>query len=102
MHTNIRLGYKLIDDEKYEMTPFLSYDRQKTWKSEDGHGNDIQLSDSRETALGAGVLFQLKPGIQSLYAQKMWDQISIHYSAGVSGRNTTVTDGLFFQAWHYW
>jgi hypothetical protein len=32
----------------------------------------------------------------------MWDQVSIHYSKGVKGRNTTVTDGLFVQLWHYW
>lgn len=101
-HANLRLGYNLVDRPTYQITPFLSYDYQKSWESEDRAGQPIAHSESNETALGAGVLFQLKPGIQSLYAQKMWDQVSLHYSTGVQGRNTSVTDGLFLQVWHYW
>ncbi|WP_280289063.1 transporter [Pseudomonas sp. BN417] len=101
-HANLRLGYNVLDRPTYQMTPFLSYDHQKTWGSDDRWGRIIPDSESDETALGAGVLFQLKPGIQSLYAQKMWDQVSLHYSKGVEGRNTSVTDGLFLQLWHYW
>ncbi|MFC5698572.1 transporter [Pseudomonas sp. GCM10022186] len=101
-HANLRLGYNVLDRPTYQVTPFLSSDHQKTWGSDDRWGRIIPDSESNETAVGAGVLFQLKPGIQSLYAQKMWDQVSLHYSKGVHGRNTSVTDGLFLQLWHYW
>lgn len=101
-HGNLRLGYKFIDRPTYEMTPFASMDYQKSWGSEDRNGDFIDFSNSNETAVGGGVLFQLKPGIQSLFAQKNWDQFAIQYTKGVKGRNTTVTDGVYLQLWHYW
>ncbi|WP_166361983.1 transporter [Pseudomonas akapageensis] len=101
-HANLRLGYNILDRPTYQVTPFMSVDYQKTYSSDDRDNNPITFSDSNETAVGAGVLFQLKPGIQSVIPQKTWDQVSIHYSQGVNGRNTTVTDGLFVQLWHYW
>lgn len=101
-HANLRLGYNIVDRPTFQITPFVSVDYQKTFSSQDRDNNTIEFSDSNETALGAGVLFQLKPGVQHVYAQKMWDQVSIHYSKGVDGRNTTVTDGMFVQLWHYW
>ncbi|WP_338923181.1 transporter [Pseudomonas silesiensis] len=101
-HANLRLGYNIVDRPTYQVTPFISADYQKTFSSDDRDNTTIAFSESNETALGAGVLFQLKPGVQKVFAQKMWDQVSIHYSKGVEGRNTTVTDGLFVQLWHYW
>ncbi|MGE8065298.1 transporter [Pseudomonas sp. NPDC089569] len=100
-HANLRLGYNIVDRPTYQVTPFVSADYQKTFSTKDRDNNDIAFTDSNETALGAGVLFQLKPGVQQVFNQKMWDQVSIHYSKGVEGRNTTVTDGLFVQFWHY-
>lgn len=101
-HANLRLGYSLSPPSDPFAIPFISLDAQKTSKAKTG-GISVAQSDSRETALGLGVLFQLKPGSTSLWRnQKTYDQLSFHYSRGVSGKNTSVTNGLFVQYWHYW
>jgi hypothetical protein len=103
-HGNLRIGYSLSPPQDPFAIPFISVDTQRTTP---GHlragGGAIAQSDSRETALGLGVLFQLKPGSTSLWRnQKTYDQLSFHYARGVSGKNTSVTNGLFVQYWHYW
>lgn len=100
-HANLRIGYSLTPSSLFAI-PFISLDTQHTGFAKSG-GVNIAQSDSRETALGLGVLFQLKPGSSSLWRdQKTYDQFSIHYSRGISGKNTSVTNGLFAQYWHYW
>jgi len=104
VHANLRVGYSLSPPNNPFAIPFLSVDYQRTSKGHDkASGAELVNSDSRETAVGLGVLFQLKPGSTSLWRnQKTYDQLSIHYAKGVSGKNTSVTDGLFMQYWHYW
>lgn len=100
-HANLRVGYSLSPSAPFAI-PFVSLDSQGTGKSRSG-GAVLTRSDSRETAAGLGVLFQLKPGSSSLWhPQKTYDQLSIHYARGISGKNTSVTNGLFAQYWHYW
>jgi hypothetical protein len=103
-HANLRLGYSLSPPTDPFAIPFLSLDYQRTSKTVDkASGATVAGSDSREAAVGLGVLFQLKPGSTSIWHnQKTYDQLSVHYSRGVSGKNTSVTDGLFMQYWHYW
>jgi hypothetical protein len=102
-HGNLRVGYSISPPSDPFAIPFVSVDFQKTGKTKGAAGTDIAGSDSRETALGLGVLFQLKPGSSNLWhSQKTYDQLSFHYSRGVNGKNTSVTNGLFAQYWHYW
>jgi hypothetical protein len=103
-HSNLRVGYSLSPTTDLFAIPFVSADFQRTSQGRvKGSGLVVENSDSRETALGVGVLFQLKPGTTSIWHnQKTYDQLSLHYSKGVSGKNTTVTNGLFAQYWHYW
>jgi hypothetical protein len=102
-HANLRLGYSLSPPEDPFAIPYFAVDFQKTGKTRGAGGADVAGSDSRETAVGLGVLFQLKPGAIHLWQnQKTYDQLSLHYSRGVSGKNTSLTNGLFAQYWHYW
>lgn len=98
-HTNFRLGYgvePVIYQKSYYAIPFVSVDYQKTGKTRDAVTRlDVPNSDSNETAVGGGVLFQLQK-------KKFYDQFEVHYSKGVGGKNTSVTDGVFLQYWHYW
>lgn len=104
VHGNLRIGYSLSPKSELFAIPFLSLDYQRTsTASQRATASTVADSDSRETALGAGVLFQLKPGSTAIWRdQKTYDQLSLHYSKGVRGKNTTVTNGLFAQYWHYW
>ena len=104
VHGNLRVGYSLSPPTDPFAIPFVSLDYQRTTASKvKDTGLSVPDSNSREMALGLGVLFQLKPGSTSIWRnQKTYDQLSIHYSKGVSGRNTSVTNGLFVQYWHYW
>jgi hypothetical protein len=104
VHGNLRIGYSLSPTNALFAIPFLSVDYQRTTQARTrDSGVALAGSDSRETAVGLGVLFQLKPGMTSIWSkQKTYDQLSLHYSRGVRGKNTTVTDGLFAQYWHYW
>jgi hypothetical protein len=104
VHGNLRIGYSLSPADQPFAIPFLSLDYQRTTtaKSRDT-GLPVAASESRETTVGLGVLFQLKPGSNSIWTrQKTYDQLSLHYAKGVRGKNTIVTDGLFAQYWHYW
>lgn len=104
VHSNLRIGYSLSPATDPFAIPFLSLDYQRTTASQvRSTGMETANSASREMALGAGVLFQLKPGSSSIWRnQKTYDQLSIHYAKGVSGKNTAVTNGLLMQYWHYW
>jgi hypothetical protein len=104
VHGNLRIGYSLSPTNDPFAIPFVSVDYQRTTQAMTrDSGVALAGSDSRETAVGLGVLFQLKPGMTSIWSkQKTYDQLSLHYSRGVRGKNTTVTDGLFAQYWHYW
>ncbi|MFC3111311.1 transporter [Undibacterium arcticum] len=103
-HANLRLGYSISPPSDPFAIPFVSMDYQKTTRTVDKLTRvEIGGSDSRELALGAGVLFQLKPGMTSIWRQqKTYDQLSVHYAKSVNGKNTSLTDGLFVQYWHYW
>jgi hypothetical protein len=98
LHANVRLGYGLEPvryDRGVHTIPFVGLDFQKTRRSYDKEtGLALPNSDSRETAASVGVLFQLQRA-------KTYDQFEIHYAKGVSGRNTSVTNGIFLQYWHY-
>lgn len=104
VHGNLRVGYSLSPTNALFAIPFLSVDYQRTTQAfVKDKGLPVAGSDSRETAVGLGVLFQLKPGSTSIWRnQKTYDQLSLHYAKGLRGKNTTVTDGLFAQYWHYW
>lgn len=102
-HANLRVGYSLSPPSDPFAIPYVALDFQKTGKASGANGASIAGSDSRELALGIGVLFQLKPGSSRIWqTQKTYDQLSLHFSRGVSGKNTSVTNGLFAQYWHYW
>lgn len=104
VHTNLRVGYSLSPATDPFAIPFLSLDYQRTTETKVKEtGLTVADSNGREMAPGIGVLFQLKPGSTSIWRnQKTYDQLSFHYSKGVCGRNTTVTNGLLVQYWHYW
>lgn len=102
-HANLRVGYSLSPPADPFAIPYVALDFQKTGQASAAGGATIAGSDSREMALGLGVLFQLKPGSSHIWqSQKTYDQLSFHYSRGVNGKNTSVTNGLFGQYWHYW
>jgi len=98
VHANVRLGVGLepvLYEKPVYAIPFVGIDFQRTGKTRDRvTGVDVPASDSRETALNLGVLFQLK-------RRKTYDQFELHYERGLRGRNTSVTNGLFLQYWHY-
>jgi len=102
-HVNFRLGYSISPPDRPFAIPFLSMDYQRTGGTTDHTtGLAVPNSSNRETTVGAGVLFQLKPGSLPFVKQKTYDQFSIQYSHGIAGRNTGVTNGIFLQGWHYW
>jgi hypothetical protein len=102
-HLNLRVGYSISSPDNPFAIPFVSLDHQRSGGTFDRTtGLAIPNSASRETAVGAGVLFQFKPNSLPFVHQKMYDQLSIQYSHSVSGRNTTLTNGLYVQVWHYW
>jgi hypothetical protein len=99
LHANLRVGYSLFalswTDPWYPI-PFAALDYQTTGTtSNHATGVDVANTDSNELALGGGMLFQLK-------LAKFYDQFEVHYSRGVSGKNTSVTNALLLQYWHYW
>ncbi|MFD2274308.1 transporter [Undibacterium arcticum] len=70
-HANLRLGYSISPPSDPFAIPFVSMDYQKTTRTVDKLTRvEIGGSDSRELALGAGVLFQLKPGMTSIWRQQ--------------------------------
>ena len=103
VHANLRGGYSLFDlswKDAWYPIPYVALDYQKTGKTTGNSGADplgtqVPGPDSSETALGVGILFQLKQ-------KKFYDQFTVHYSRSVSGKNTTFTNGLFIQYFHYW
>jgi hypothetical protein len=98
-HANMRLGVgtePVIYSKSFYAIPFVGVDYQKTGKGKDKvTGLDLPDSESNETAVSLGVLFQLQ-------RKKTYDQFEIHYAKGTRGKNTSVTDGVFMQYWHYW
>ena len=98
VHANVRLGMGLepvLYTKPVYVIPFVGVDFQRTGKTRDKFtGLDLASSDSREAAANVGALFQLQ-------RKKGYDQFEVHYSRGISGRNTSVTNGLFLQFWHY-
>jgi hypothetical protein len=103
VHANLRAGYSLLDltwKDAWYPIPYVALDYQKTGKTIGNNGVDplgtqVPGPDSNETTLGVGVLFQLKQ-------KKFYDQLTVHYSRTVSGKNTSLTNGLFIQYFHYW
>jgi hypothetical protein len=102
-HTNLRVGYSISPPDNPFAIPFVSLDYQTSGGTfNQTAGVAVPNSANHELAVGGGVLFQFKPNSLPFVHQKMYDQLSIQYSHSVSGRNTTVTNGLYLQAWHYW
>lgn len=97
-HLNLRLGVGTAPVDytrSVHVVPFAGLDYQRTGKTRDKVTElDLADSDSRETAASLGVLFQIK-------TRGGYDQFELHYARGLKGRNTSVTDGLFLQFWHY-
>jgi hypothetical protein len=98
-HANVRFGSALepvLYTKPVYVMPFVGIDFQHTGKTRDRFsGMTLADSDSRETAANLGVLFQLQ-------RRKSYDQFEMHYARGLNGRNTSVTNGLFLQYWHYY
>ncbi|WP_051975109.1 hypothetical protein [Cupriavidus necator] len=92
---NLRLGYRISPPDSPFAISFLSMDYQRAGGATDyTAGLAIPNSANREMTIGAGVLFQLKPGTLPFVKQKTYDRFSIQYSHGISGRNTGVTNGV--------
>lgn len=104
-HMNLRVAYSLRDltwKDSWYAIPYMALDYQKTGRTTDSvTGANVPITgqvpgpDTRETAMGLGILLQLQK-------TKFYDQLTAHYSKGLSGRNTALTDGLFMQYFHYW
>jgi len=99
LHANLRLGYTVFElkwtDPVYPI-PYAALDYQTTGTTKNSiSGVEVANSDSNEVAVGGGILFQIK-------FSKFYDQFTAHYSRGVSGKNTSITNGILLQYWHYW
>jgi len=102
-HLNLRVGYSISPPDNPFAIPFVGLDYQTSGGTfNQTAGMPLSNSASRETTVGLGVLFQFKPNSLPFLHQKMYDQLSIQYQHSVSGRNTTLTNGILVQAWHYW
>ncbi|SAL82184.1 hypothetical protein AWB68_06418 [Caballeronia choica] len=102
-HVNLRVGYSISPPDNPFAIPFIGVDHQTSGGTfNQTLGIPAPNTSSRETTVGAGVLFQFKPNSLPFLHQKMYDQLSIQYQHSVSGRNTTLTNGILVQAWHYW
>jgi hypothetical protein len=99
LHANVRLGFGIepvVWQKSYYPVPFVSFDYQKTGATRDDVTRlDLPASKSNEKAVGGGILFQLQK-------KNFYDQFEIHYSKGIAGQNTVLTNGVFMQYWHYW
>ena len=102
-HLNLRVGYSISPPDNPFAIPFVGLDYQTSGGTFNQTASmPLANSASRETTVGLGVLFQFKPNSLPFLHQKMYDQLSIQYQHSVSGRNTTLTNGILVQAWHYW
>jgi len=102
-HLNLRAGYSISPPDNPFAIPFIAFDYQTSGGTFNQTARAaVGNSASRETTVGAGVLFQFKPNSLPFLHQKTYDQLSIQYQHSVSGRNTTLTNGILLQAWHYW
>jgi hypothetical protein len=102
-HLNLRVGYSIAPRDNPFAIPFIGFDYQTSGGTfNQTLGIAAPNTSNRETTVGAGVLFQFKPNSLPFLHQKMYDQLSIQYQHSVSGRNTTLTNAILLQAWHYW
>lgn len=102
-HLNLRVGYSISSPDNPFAIPFIGFDYQTSGGTFNRTvGAPVANSANHETTAGAGVLFQFKPNSLPFLHQKMYDQLSIQYQHSLSGRNTTITNGILVQAWHYW
>lgn len=86
-HFNGRLGFKVHP----VIEPFLALDWTSTNSSHDGYtGQEIIDSAFHETAIGAGanIAFSKKAGL------------TLRYSRGIDGRNTSVTNATYFKLYY--
>lgn len=85
---NLRLAYRVVPGWE----PFLSTDWQSTGHGHNDAGLSVADSNSRELALGAGVMWS--PSSAS--------SVMVNYSHTVSGANVVQTNALYFHYVYAW
>ena len=85
---NLRLAYRVAPGWE----PFLSSDWQSTGHGRNDAGQRLADSNSRELALGAGVMWSPSPATS----------VMVNYSHTVSGANVVQTNALYFHYVYAW
>jgi len=87
-HVNLLTSYSV---NKY-LEPMISLDYQTTGSSKDKVTGDIPNSANNETAIGAGMMFHFGDTIS----------LATRYVYGIDGKNTPVTNALYFKFTYIW
>lgn len=87
-HVNLLTSYSV---NKY-LEPMISLDYQTTGSSKDKVTGDIPNSANNETAIGAGMMFHFGDTIS----------LATRYVYGIDGKNTPVTNSVYFKFTYIW
>lgn len=88
MFTNLRLAYRVTA----ALEPFLGLDYQHTGATQNAAGQKVTGTINDETAVGIGMMWHI--AVNSSFTAS--------YNRGISGRNTTRTNALYFRYVYSW